>query len=171
MCLVAYKLFLTFTFSFFSFSTHWKANQDLHIIHLRLLHTLLGCTTNGFLSHASLICPLFQLHSLRLVSPKKRIIINNVSIMILPLFQKGCTKTLLGSLRAHWLQTIKIVGSCSWCSQIEQIRITVSTKCRMQTTADHCFQHANEDVTTIVSLFSNPENNRLQSAFCTVKLE
>ena len=68
-------------------------------------------------------------------------------------------------------QTIKIVGSCSWCSQIEQIRITVSTKCRMQTTADHCFQHANEDVTTIVSLFSNPENNRLQSAFCTVKLE
>ena len=118
MCLVAYKLFLTFTFSFFSFSTHWKANQDLHIIHLRLLHTLLGCTTNGFLSHASLICPLFQLHSLRLVSPKKRIIINNVSIMILPLFQKGCTKTLLGSLIAHWLQTIKIMGSCSWRSLI-----------------------------------------------------
>ena len=35
----------------------------------------------------------------------------------------------------------------------------VSTKCRLQTAADHCFHHANENVTEIVPLLSNPENN------------
>ena len=30
-------------------------------------------------------------------------------------------------------------------------------------TADCCFYHANEQVTTIVPLFSNPENNSPQS--------
>ena len=29
--------------------------------------------------------------------------------------------------------------------------------------ADYCFHHANEYVTTIVPLFSNPKNNRPQS--------
>ena len=31
----------------------------------------------------------------------------------------------------------------------------------MQTAADHCFHFENENVTTIVPLFSNPENNGL----------
>ena len=35
----------------------------------------------------------------------------------------------------------------------------VSTKCGLQTAADHCFHHANENVTQIVPLLSNPENN------------
>ena len=35
----------------------------------------------------------------------------------------------------------------------------VGTKCRLQTAADHCFHHANENVTQIVPLLSNPENN------------
>ena len=35
----------------------------------------------------------------------------------------------------------------------------VSIKCRLQTAADHCFHHANENVTKIVPLLSNPENN------------
>ena len=39
---------------------------------------------------------------------------------------------------------------------------SVSSKCRLQTAADHCFQHANGNETTIVPLFSNPENNGLQ---------
>ena len=51
----------------------------------------------------------------------------------------------------------------------------VSTKCRLQTAADHCFHHVHEDVKTIVPLFFNPENSDLrsvcdlQSAFCTVQ--
>ena len=32
-------------------------------------------------------------------------------------------------------------------------------KCGLQTAADHCFHHANENVTQIVPLLSNPENN------------
>ena len=46
---------------------------------------------------------------------------------------------------------------------------SVSSKCRLHTAADHCFQHANGNETTIVPLFSNPENNGLQpvhSLFC-----
>ena len=43
----------------------------------------------------------------------------------------------------------------------------VSTKCRLQTAADHCLHHSNENVATIISLFCNTENNGLQSAFCT----
>ena len=39
----------------------------------------------------------------------------------------------------------------------------VSTKCRLQTAADHCLHHANDNVTTIIPLFSNTENNGLQS--------
>ena len=39
----------------------------------------------------------------------------------------------------------------------------VSTKCRLQTAADHCLHHANENVTTIIPLFCNTENNGLQS--------
>ena len=39
---------------------------------------------------------------------------------------------------------------------------SVSSKCRLHTAADHCFQHANGNETTIVPLFSNPENNGLQ---------
>ena len=39
----------------------------------------------------------------------------------------------------------------------------VSTKCRLQTAADHYFHHANENETRIFPLFSNPENNSLQS--------
>ena len=46
---------------------------------------------------------------------------------------------------------------------------TVSTKCRLQTAADHCFHHANDGEKAIVPLLSNPENNGLQSAFCTVQ--
>ena len=42
---------------------------------------------------------------------------------------------------------------------------TVSTKCWLQTAADYCFHHANDNVTTIVPFFSNPENNGLQSVF------
>ena len=34
--------------------------------------------------------------------------------------------------------------------------------CKTQT-ADYCFQHANEYVTVIVPLFSNPKNNSPQS--------
>ena len=33
--------------------------------------------------------------------------------------------------------------------------------------ADYCFHHANENVTTIVPLFSNPKNNNPQSSFYT----
>ena len=40
---------------------------------------------------------------------------------------------------------------------------SVSTKCRLQTLADHCFHHGNENKTTIFPLLSNPENNGLQS--------
>ena len=46
---------------------------------------------------------------------------------------------------------------------------SVSSKCRLHTAADHCFQHANGNETTIVPLFSNLENNGLQpvhSLFC-----
>ena len=42
---------------------------------------------------------------------------------------------------------------------------------KMQT-VDCCkpqFYHANDNVTTIVPLFSNPENNSLQSAVCTLR--
>ena len=39
-------------------------------------------------------------------------------------------------------------------------------QCKTQT-ADYCFHHANENVTTIVPLFSNPKNNSPQSAFYT----
>ena len=39
---------------------------------------------------------------------------------------------------------------------------SVSSKCRLHTAADHCFQHANGNETTIVPLFSNPQNNGLQ---------
>ena len=46
---------------------------------------------------------------------------------------------------------------------------TVRTKCRPQTAADHCFHHANDGEKRIVPLLSNPENNGLQSAFCTVQ--
>ena len=35
-------------------------------------------------------------------------------------------------------------------------------QCKTQT-AEYCFHHANEYVTTIVPLFSNPKNNSLQS--------
>ena len=35
-------------------------------------------------------------------------------------------------------------------------------QCKTQT-ADHCFHQANENVTTIVPLFSNPKNSSLQS--------
>ena len=35
----------------------------------------------------------------------------------------------------------------------------VRTKCRQQTTGDHCFHHANENVSQIVPLLSNRENN------------
>ena len=35
-------------------------------------------------------------------------------------------------------------------------------QCKTQT-ADYCFHHANENVTTIVPLFSNPKNNSPQS--------
>jgi len=35
-------------------------------------------------------------------------------------------------------------------------------QCKMQT-VDYCFHRANENVTTIVPLFSNPENNSPQS--------
>ena len=43
-------------------------------------------------------------------------------------------------------------------------------------TADSCFHHANEQVTTIVPLFLNPKNNSPQSAFyktlrCKLMLE
>ena len=41
---------------------------------------------------------------------------------------------------------------------------------KMQTAADHCLHHANENVTTIIPLFCNTENNGLQSAFCTVQI-
>ena len=41
-----------------------------------------------------------------------------------------------------------------------------SGQCKTQT-ADYCFHHANENVTTIVPLFSNPKNNSPQSAFYT----
>ena len=34
---------------------------------------------------------------------------------------------------------------------------------KMQTAADHCLHHANENVTTIIPLFCNTENNGLQS--------
>ena len=47
---------------------------------------------------------------------------------------------------------------------------TVRAKCRPQTAADHCFHHANDGEKRIVPLLSNPENNGLQSAFCTVQL-
>ena len=40
---------------------------------------------------------------------------------------------------------------------------SVSTKCRLQTLADHCFHHGNENKTTMAPLLSNPENNGLQS--------
>ena len=49
---------------------------------------------------------------------------------------------------------------------------SVGGQCKVQT-ADYCFQHANEYVTIIVPLFSNPKNNSpqsgcsLQSAFYT----
>ena len=36
------------------------------------------------------------------------------------------------------------------------VRYAISTNCTMQTFSDHCFHHANENVTTIVPLFSNP---------------
>ena len=35
--------------------------------------------------------------------------------------------------------------------------------CKMPQTGDYCFHHANENMTTIVPLFSNPKNNSLQS--------
>ena len=38
-----------------------------------------------------------------------------------------------------------------------------ATKCRLQTAADHCLHHSNENVTTIIPLFCNTENNGLQS--------
>jgi len=43
------------------------------------------------------------------------------------------------------------------------IVVLVSTKCRLQTAADHCFHHAKENVTSTVPLFSNPENSGLQA--------
>ena len=46
---------------------------------------------------------------------------------------------------------------------------SVSTKHRLQTAADHCLHHANENMTTIVPLFSNTENNGLQSV-CSLHL-
>ena len=39
---------------------------------------------------------------------------------------------------------------------------TKTGQCKTQT-ADYCFHHANENVTTIVSLFSNRKNNSPQS--------
>ena len=41
---------------------------------------------------------------------------------------------------------------------------------KMQTAADHCLHHANENVTTIIPLFCNTKNNGLQSAFCSVQI-
>ena len=42
-------------------------------------------------------------------------------------------------------------------------------QCKTQA-EDYCFHHANEYVTTIVPLFSNPINNGSQSAFYTAPL-
>ena len=39
---------------------------------------------------------------------------------------------------------------------------SVGGQCKVQT-ADYCFHHANEYVTKIVPLFSNPKNSSLQS--------
>ena len=36
-------------------------------------------------------------------------------------------------------------------------------QCKMLQTADYCFHHANENMTTIVPLFSNPKNNSPKS--------
>ena len=49
---------------------------------------------------------------------------------------------------------------------IPEVILFLSGQCKTQT-ADYCFHHANENVTTIVPLFSNPKNNSPQSAFYT----
>lgn len=56
-----------------------------------------------------------------------------------------------------------------WIHKIKKIqrrnhRIQIQIR-SVQNAADHCFHHANENETIIVPVFSNPENNRLQSVY------